>query len=373
MTNLLIRGGFVVTPSEDRFADVWTERDRIADVGSFSSEERGYQIVDASGCYVTPGLIDLQVNGGPPCDFWAEPSVLDVANFSEQLMAHGVTSILPTLITGDMQQLVRTRDFLKVECGAGAVEQTTAGMVRMPGLHLEGPFLSPQRPGVHPPQFLQSLQLELVQEVVDDSVKLITLAPELDPEGTCLKWLQTKGVQVALGHSNATLEEARLAFDRGTALMTHTFNALPPLHHRTPGAVCAALLDRRVTCCMICDGLHINPAAAELILRCKGVESTILVTDIAKVGTSQGGLVGASLYLNEAVLNVVQWGIASFSEAIRMSTLNPARALGMENKIGTLTRGAYADILLWDKKTLALKQVFFNGRQIELQRPAAIK
>lgn len=144
--------------------------------------------------------------------------------------------------------------------------------------------------------------------------------------------------------------------------MTHTFNALPPLHHREPGAVGAALLDRRVTCCMICDGLHLSPAAAALIERCKGVDSTILVTDIAKVGTSQGGLVGASIYLCEAVRNCVQWGISSFSDAIKMASYNPANTLGLSNQLGVLRPGAVADMVVWDTKTLAIRHVIFNGK-----------
>lgn len=361
MTKLLIQGGIVVTPLEERVTDVWTDGRYVGGVGTCDSANAD-RVIDARGCYVTPGLVDLQVNGGPPCDFWSEPDISEVADFSKELLQRGVTTILPTLITGDIEQTKRTRDFLRRKCGAGAVEQVVDGMVRMPGIHLEGPFLSPARPGVHPSKHLQELKLPIVQQLVDESVRLITLAPELEPSGQCIEWLHGKGVKIALGHSNATFAEAGDAFDRGVDLMTHTFNALPPLHHRDPGAVGAALLDRRVTCCMICDGLHLSPAVAALIERCKGVDSTILVTDIAKVGTSQGGLVGASIYLSEAVRNCVQWGLSSFTDAVKMASYNPAAKLGLSKQLGVLHQGAFADMVVWDAQTLAIRYVIFNGK-----------
>lgn len=207
MAKLLIQGGIVVTPLEDRVTDIWTDGALVGGLGTCDSANVD-RVIDAGGCYVTPGLVDLQVNGGPPCDFWSEPGLEEVAEFSKELLHRGVTTILPTLITGDIEQTKRTRDFLSQKCGAGVVEQAIDGMVRMPGIHLEGPFLSPARPGVHPPQHLQPLELAIVQQLVDESVKLITLAPELDPSGQCIEWLQSKGVKVALGHSNATFAEA---------------------------------------------------------------------------------------------------------------------------------------------------------------------
>lgn len=369
MTKLLIKGGIVLTPCEERTTDIWTEAERISGLGTPPGNGSDFELLDASGCYVTPGLIDLQVNGGPPCDFWAEPSPADVSALSQLLLQHGVTTILPTIITGDIDRTVRTRDALRKSCGAGDLQQLVAGMVRMPGIHLEGPFLSPQRPGVHPPEFLRPLELSSLARLVDSSVVLMTLAPELDPSGQCIDWLRQQEVVVALGHSNASLAEARTSFDRGVSMMTHTFNALPPLHHRTPGAVGAALTDDRVTCCMICDGLHIDAVAAEIILRCKGVASTILVTDIAKIGTSQGGLVGASIYLCEAVRNLTNWGLSTFADAIRMATFNPASALKIQEQVGQLQPGVFADIVVWDRDTLAIKQVIFNGRLASSLQP----
>ena len=234
----------------------------------------------------------------------------------------------------------------------------------MVGIHLEGPFLSPEKPGVHPPQWIKPLSRKAVSDLVTEAVSLITLAPESEPGGESIAFLKERGISISLGHSNATFEEARAAFGRGVTLMTHTFNALPTLNHRAPGAVGAALLDPRVYCCVIPDGLHVDPSIVELIVRIKGIDRTILVTDRAQVGTSKGGLVGSSLTLDQAVRNVVNWGIASFADAVKMATWNPAKALGLENVLGEIAPGKMGDLVLWNKETLAIKAVIIGGEII---------
>jgi N-acetylglucosamine-6-phosphate deacetylase len=354
MSSIVIRGGHLVTPTEERIADLILSDGLISSIGVSDNKLQSVENIDATGCWVTPGLIDLQVNGGPACDFWADPSPAQVKQLAEELAAAGVTTILPTLITDELEHLSKNIAFVE-----GLQKQQLA--VRMPGIHLEGPCLSPERPGVHPKQHIQPLTMAVAKQLAASSVKLITLAPELDPSGECVAFFRSKGIEVALGHSNATYDEAKAAFDADVRMMTHTYNALPPIHHRAPGAVVAALLDRRVMCCLICDGQHVSPPAAELVIRTKGVNGTILVTDIAHVGTSQGGLVGSSIMLDEAVRNVVNWGIATFQQAILMSSYNPAKAMGWQD-LGELAIGKKADVLVWDRATLALKHVIADGK-----------
>jgi N-acetylglucosamine-6-phosphate deacetylase len=388
MSRIVIRGGRVITPVEERFTDVVIDNGVVESLGNNAENTPGAQVIDAAGCYVTPGLIDLQVNGAPSCNFWGDPTVSDVANFAEELVKAGVTTILPTLITDDLDHLRKNIDFLEREVGVGVrqLEQSEAETqletakpakggsaaklkqrpmpVRMPGIHLEGPCLSPERPGVHPKQHIQPLSVDVVKRLVSDGVKLITCAPETDASGEALAQLRAHGVEIALGHSNATYEEAKTAFDKGVKLMTHTFNALPPIHHRAPGAVTAALLDNRVMCCLICDGHHVSAPAAELVIRIKGVGRVVLVTDVAATGTSKGGLVGSSILMDEAVRNVVKWGIATFTEAIIMSTLNPAKAMGWDARIGILAPGKQADLVVWDQKSLKVRHVIAGGRKV---------
>ena len=372
MTKLLVRNGLVVTPTEEWFTDILIEGNKIAHVGTCSKAE-GCRVIDAEGAYVTPGLFDLQVNGSPECDFWTDLNVDKLSALSRTFLREGVTSILPTLITGDLKQLCKNRDYLQTEFGfsTSSALKKDEQFIRMPGLHFEGPCLSPAKPGVHPPEHLQPLELSILKTLVDKSCKLMTIAPELDKSGACIKFLREAGVICSLGHSNANFEEANEAFSRGVTLMTHTFNALPPLHHREPGAVGAALLNKSIDCCIIPDGLHVLPAMIDLVYRIKGLEKTVLVSDIAAVGTSQGTLVGSSLILSEGIRNMVNWGICDFASAIRMASYNPARLLNLENEVGQLKPGAFADVVLWDRKSMQIKQVIFNGSLIGEKAAAA--
>jgi len=369
MTKLVVSGGHVLTPVGERFADVFIEGGRVAAVSDSAADNRpkdskegGVKVVDATDCYVTPGLIDLQVNGDPHCNLWGDPTADEMKAMRQAFAKAGVTSFLPTLITDEANHLRKNVDLL-TSWGAGVRDKwsTDNSGARMVGIHLEGPCLSPQRPGVHPPEWIVAPSVELFKKIVNDSVRLVTMACERDDGGSSTKWLSERNVVVSIGHSNATYNEAQAAFETGVRMMTHTFNALPPLHHREPGAVSAALLDRRVTCCLIADGLHLSPQAVELIYRMKGTDKVVLVTDIAHVGTSGGGLVGSSITLEMAVRNVVSWGVASFRDAIVMSTYNAARALGLEKEIGSIHEGALADLVVWDKKTLDIKHVIIGG------------
>ncbi len=372
MKNLVLAGGEVISPLETRYTKVWIADGQLLDIGDNAptGNHGDFEVVNVTGCYVTPGLVDLQVNGGPACNLWDEPSDTQFEKLCRQLLEAGVTCFFPTLITDDVEHLRKNIRFLEAagvqqngQSRPDGKEKTTSlkDRIAMPGIHLEGPCLSPQRPGVHPKQHLAPLNVQLLERLIAPSVKLMTLAPELDPSGDCLKFLEKSGVVVSLGHSNATLEEARQAFDRGVRLMTHTFNALPPLHHRGLGAVGAALLDDRVSCCLIADGLHLDPDAVKLIVRMKGTAKTVLVTDAAHVGTTEGALVGSSIVLSDAVRNLVKWGVSDFRSAIQMATYNPARCMNVENRVGSLSSGRSADVVVWNKESLEIQFVIAGG------------
>lgn len=373
MTNLVVSGGHVLTPVGERLASVVVRDGRIVELSDAASDnlDAGVngsgdsKVLDATGCYVTPGLIDLQVNGDSHCDLWGSPTDAELDAMRLALAKAGVTSFLPTLITGDLKHMRKNVDMLTAR-GAGVKNQWSVDSSgsRMVGIHLEGPCLSEKRPGVHPPEYIVAPSVPVFSELVNDSVRLVTMACERDAESIASKWLEQRNVVVSIGHSNATYAEAQTAFDNGVRMMTHTFNAMAPLHHREPGAISAALLDRRVSCCLIADGLHLSPQAVELIYRMKGVDKVILVTDIAHIGTTGGGLVGSSITLDEAVKNVVNWGVANFYEAVTMASFNAARSIGLEKEIGSISEGALADLVLWDSKTLEIKSVVIGGKVV---------
>ncbi len=361
---LLIKNGQVVTQNGQAMSSVLIKNGLVEKIGDALEASENCQVIDAADCYVTPGLIDLQVNGSPECSLWADPTPGALELLRLKMLKSGVTTFLPTLITDDLEHLKKNIAFLNANGVGDLVNSNSKNsklMARMPGIHLEGPCLSPQRPGVHPSQYLQPLSLAVLNEIVLENIRLITVAPELDPSGEALAFLAQKKLSVSLGHSNATLEEAQLAFQKGIKLVTHIFNAMPPLHHRALGAVGAALLDDSVSVCLIADGLHLSSDAAKLVLKIKGPDKLILVTDIATIGTKDGGLVGSSITLDEAVLNMVSWGACDFPSAIKMASYNAARAVNLEDR-GSIEPGKMADILLWRKNELKIKQVILGGR-----------
>lgn len=368
MKKLRLVGGQIISPLEVRFADLLITGNQIEAIIPRDAASPEFESVDVAGKYVTPGLFDIQLNGGPALDFWGELSDKALAKFTNDQAIDGVTSFLPTLITADVDHLVRNIQWLN-DHGLNKTLALRNGLsARLPGVHLEGPCLSPKRPGVHPPEFVRPLSEEILKRLIINGVSLMTVAPETDPDGKALQYLMEHDVKPSLGHSNATFEEASKAFDAGVTMMTHTFNALPPLHHRSPGAVGAAFLNDAVTCCVIADGLHLAPEMVSIIIKIKGRQRTILVTDAAKIGTTGGGLVGSSIHLADAVRNCVAWKIATFADAIRMASYNPAKALGLDDKIGHIEKGKMADLVIWEESSLKVDSVYVDGRKVEKAR-----
>lgn len=379
MSNLRIVKGEVVTPNKVEIRDLFIE-DGLIDFVPVQDEETFTTIIEAHNCYVTPGLFDLQVNGSQGCDLWAEPDAQQFASLCVDMLRAGVTAFLPTLITADIQHLYKNVNFLE-SMGAGksispslnqtigeqlglkldAKESRNQELVLLPGIHLEGPYLSKQRSGAHPKQFIRPLNMVEFAELMSPAVKLVTLAPELDGSKLAIDYLHKHGITPSLGHSDATYKQAKQAFAAGISIVTHIFNALPPIHQRQPGPVVAALLDENVYCCVICDGLHVDPEMVKLLLKIKGKDRVILVTDIAHIGTAGGSLLGSSIRLSKAVTNIVDWGIVNFSDAIQMASLNPARAMKLDNMIGQIDKGRRADLVIWDKKSFKIKHVIANG------------
>ncbi|HIA53906.1 MAG TPA: hypothetical protein EYN91_17740 [Candidatus Melainabacteria bacterium] len=366
MKKLRLVGGQVITPLEVRFADILIEGGLITAIVPQEQSTPAFENLDVSGRLVTPGLIDLQLNGGPALDFWGKPTEQELEKFTREQAVGGVTTFLPTLITAAIDHLVENIDWLNKHAVNGNLALAKGLSARMPGIHLEGPCLSPKRPGVHPPEHLQPFSIDVLKRLIKPGVSLMTVATELDPDGEALQFLQNNGVVASLGHSNANLDEARKAFDAGVRMMTHTFNAMAPLHHRDPGAAGAALMDDRVTCCLIADGLHLAPETVSLILRLKGPRRAILVTDAARIGTTGGGLVGSSIHLADAVRNCVQWQSASFQTAVRMASYNPARALRLDEKVGHIEVGKFADLVIWNPVNLSVERVLVDGQILTL-------
>ncbi|MGH7915900.1 MAG: N-acetylglucosamine-6-phosphate deacetylase, partial [Candidatus Binataceae bacterium] len=343
--------------------------------------------------YVLPGFIDLQVNGACGLDVMSA-KVEELLAISHMLAHEGTTGWLPTAITAPWDQLERvdavvTEAMASQEHGAerkGGAGRGTRGATIL-GAHLEGPFISPSRLGVHP-RANQSLDDAALDRMLAlESVRLTTLAPELDGALAAIRRLNADGVAVSMGHSEATLEQAGAGIEAGARMFTHLFNAMRPLHHRAPGIIAAALAPSPAYAALIPDGVHVHPQLLRLVWQLRGAEGIVLTTDrVALAGADEpappmfgggrsaqirdgaarltdGTLVGSVITMLEGVRLMVERVGVSVGEAALMASTNPARLLGRK-ALGRLAQGATADLIVLDRE-LKLKAVFVWGREID--------
>lgn len=331
----------------------------IAAMETRAGPEDGDEVVDLDGGWLSPGLIDLQVNGGGGVLFNDEPTPEGLAAIGRAHLAHGVTGFMPTLVSATPDIIARALDAVDAAI--------TAGDQRVLGVHIEGPFISPDRRGIHTPERMRRLDeaaMALLTRPRRGGV-MITLAPELC-EPSQIQALVQAGVIVSLGHSDADADQARQAFQAGARGVTHLFNAMSPLHHRAPGLVGAALDDPQAWCGVIADGVHVDPVALRLAFRVKGAERLILVSDsMPPVGVEMdafaidgrrilvrdgryvgedGALAGADLTLDQAVRGAADMMRVSVEQAVQMASASPAAFLGLDDR-GVLSPGARADLL----------------------------
>jgi N-acetylglucosamine-6-phosphate deacetylase len=312
-----------------------------------------------TGAFLAPGFVDLQVNGGGGVLLNDRPTADGMRAIARAHRRYGTTACLPTLIT-DAREQART---------AIAAARSLAGSDGVLGLHLEGPFISPRRPGVHRSDRIVQPRpgdLEELCELGGIGASLITLAPECVPAGF-VRALATSGLRISIGHSEAPAAVVMQAVAEGATGVTHLFNAMPALSARDPGIVGAALAERRLTAGLIVDGIHVDPVSVRAAFAAKGSDGIALVTDaMPTVGTSldrfelfgrsitlangrltteSGTLAGAHLDMASAVRNVVRLAQLPLDDALRAASLTPARFLGLDNERGALVPGARADLV----------------------------
>jgi len=341
--------------------------------------------LDITGDWLSLAGVDLQINGAlglafPDLTLGDSQKLQQVCQF---LGNQGIDGFLPTLVTTSIEKIQQSlgviADFLTT-----ASDQ--AGMAQILGVHLEGPFLHPQKRGAHPLEYLLPLTLENVKQVLGGYGKLVnvmTLAPELDETGEAISYLRSLGITVSLGHSQATAAEAEEAFALGASMVTHAFNAMPGLHHRQPGLLGAAITHPQVRCGVIADGQHVCPTMLQILLQASGYEAGLfLVSDAlaplglgdgiypwdqrqieVKQGTARladGTLAGTTLPLLVGVQNLVEWGLCGIESAIALATESPRHAIGLPG-IGI---GQPANLLRWhwheDRSKLSWQRLTVN-------------
>jgi N-acetylglucosamine-6-phosphate deacetylase len=339
------------------------------------------QEISATTLTAVPGFLDIHIHGAGGHDVM-EGSEEALAAVTRTVASHGTTSILATTVTASLDDTYRS-----VEGITRYIKQqhtTDEPRAEVLGLHFEGPFLSPERRGVHPAEFLLLPSAEVLEKLLQASAgnaRILTLAPELLGAAPCIEAARSAGLVVAMGHTDATYEQARAAIARGVHHAVHVYNAMRPFSHRDSGVLGAVLTSPEVTAEMIADGVHVEEAAMRLLLQAKGPGCVILVSDgISATGmpdgayilgkfqvqvaggvvrNSEGKLAGSTLTLDRALRNIVGLGIP-MPAALGMLTTNPARLLGIEFKKGALRFGADADIVLLDE-ALQVSNVWVRG------------
>jgi N-acetylglucosamine-6-phosphate deacetylase len=328
-----------------------------------------------------PGFVDVHIHGAGGRDIMeGTPDAMAVV--TKMLARHGTTSIVATTVTASPEEICRSCEGIAGYIATQHESQDPRAEVL--GIHLEGPFLNKVRRGVHPEEWLRLPSSELLEKFIaatSGNALMLTIAPELLGAIPCIDAAREAGLVVGMGHTDATYEQARMAMAHGAHHAVHMYNAMRPFSHRDSGVIGAVLTSQDVTAELIADGVHVEEAAMQLLLRAKSTECVILISDgLSATGmpdgkymlgnfevtvsggvcrNSEGKLAGSTLTLDKALRNVVGMG-KTFAEATRMLTLNPAALLGVEFKKGALRVGADADILLMDEG-LQLAGVWVRG------------
>jgi N-acetylglucosamine-6-phosphate deacetylase len=372
----VISGGKIVTPDGQVTGWLQTDGRTIARLGTGQPPQPPDR--ELEGAWVVPGFVDIHVHGGGGASY--VPGDQDQAITAAALhRRHGTTTTMASLVSGTPATM-------------GAAVSELAELVEdgvLAGIHLEGPFLSTKRRGAHDPALLMDPDPDVVRELLNaghGSIRMVTLAAELEHAAGAVAMLAAEGVIAAVGHTDASYDETRAAIGAGATVATHLFNAMRPVHHREPGPIPALLEDERVTVELICDGVHLHAAIVRMAIAAAGVERVVLVTDAmdaAGVGDGDyvlgelavrvvdgvarlvdgGAIAGSTLTMDRAFRFVVQAGVP-VQDAVRMASATPARLLGLSEQVGELRAGLDADLVVLDE-TLALQAVMAKGHWVD--------
>ena len=363
--------------------DGFVERDVCTDGALISSVSGDEQVLNADGCYVIPGLVDVHFHGCIGEDF-SDATPEGLQRIADYELSQGVTYICPAGMTLPEEQLVKICE------NAAAHRRKNTGGAELVGVHLEGPFLSMAKKGAQNADYLHVpdiAMLRRLQASAEGCVRLVTAAPE---EAGALEFIRAAaeaGIAVSVGHTVADYDTAKAAFAAGADHVTHLYNGMPPMHHRAPGVIGAAFDSPGVMAELICDGVHIHGAMVRLAFRLFGAERMILISDSLRAAGMPDGrypfggqeievhgnrativghpetLAGSVTSLMGCLRQAAAFGIP-LADAVRAASYNPAKSIRIDDRAGSLEEGKEASIVLLDRKTLAVRKIIFKGMPV---------
>lgn len=351
---------------DGKFGEFQQEKPDIAD-----------SVIDFSGKYIAPGLVDTHIHGLLGVDIM-DNTFEAINTISKGLLKYGVTSFLPTTLTDSIDNLNDcieniSNNYDKVE---GA---------KIQGIYLEGPFFTEKYKGAQNEKYFRDPSidtLKLWQKKSKNLIRKIAIAPERNGSIEFTKYATKNNISVALGHSSATFEQVEQVVNSGAKVFVHTYNGMSPLNHREPGMVGAAMALKGTYAELICDGHHVNPIAAKIIMDIKSRNNIALITDCMRAGAmddgeytlgrfnvnvkngvarlSSGSLAGSVLTMDNAVRNIVDWNISTLEDAIKMATYIPALSCNIDNVCGSMCQGMSADFIVIDDN-FNIHETYING------------
>lgn len=333
------------------------------------------ELIDGKGNYLSPGFIDIHIHGCSGEDVM-DAGEETLNNISKAIAKTGVTAFLATTMTMEMNKIRMALSNIRKNMGRLEGSEIL-------GCHMEGPFISSEFKGAQDGQYIIDPSFSFIEEY-KDIIKIVTLAPERNGSTEFIRECRKNRIVVSIGHSNASYEEAARAIGAGACHITHTYNGMTPIHHRNPGVVGAAMLSN-ATCELIVDNVHVHPAAQEILLKLKGADKLILITDAMRAclmeeglydlggqevivrnkeaRLNNGALAGSVLTIDKAIKNFINNHGTALPDVVGMVSWNPARVLGIEGRKGSIESGKDADMVLFNED-IEVCRTIVNGRLV---------
>ena len=380
----IINGSVFLEDGKFDEVDVVCKDGLIADIGQDVASSSDTEIFDASDCYVIPGLCDIHLHGCmsfDACDGTKEA----LAAMAKYEASVGVTSILPTTMTYPEETLTT---IAKAVADYRKYDNDTEGFATIHGINMEGPFISPEKKGAQNPKYIQNPDFDMFHRInvaSGNSVRLCDIAPETDGAMEFIDKAKDE-TRISLAHTTADYDTCKEAFRRGAKHLTHLFNAMPAFTHRAPGPIGAAAENENVTPELICDGIHVYPAAVNLMYKVFGADRLIMISDSMRATglpdgeyelggqpvivkgrratLHDGTIAGSATNLFDCMMTAVKEMNIPLADAILCASRNPAKAIGVYDTVGSITIGKQADFVIINKSDLSIKKVIVRGKYV---------